>query len=76
MKRVYVCPAARGTGLGRQLVERILREAKIAGYSRIFLDVLQEFTAAQQLYTSLGFVPAEPVSFNPVPGTKFLALDL
>ena len=76
MKRVYVRPAARGTGLGRQLVERILREAKIAGYSRILLDVLPEFTTAQQLYASLGFVPAEPVSSNPVPGTKFLALDL
>lgn len=76
MKRVYVRPAARGKGLGRRLVEAILNEAKTAGYSRICLDVLPEFTAAQALYVSLGFQPAPPVSFNPVPGTRFLALSL
>lgn len=76
MKRVYVRPTARGRNLGRWLVEAVLNEAKIAGYSRVCLDVLPEFTAAQGLYESLGFVPAQPVSFNPVPGTKFLALCL
>lgn len=76
MKRVYVRPAARGRNLGRRLVQAILNEAKIAGYSRVCLDVLPEFTAAQRLYESLGFVPAPPVSFNPVPGTRFLALAL
>ena len=76
MKRVYVRPAARGRNLGRLLVEAILTEAKLAGYSRICLDVLPEFTAAQMLYESMGFEHAEPVSFNPVPGTKFLALAL
>lgn len=76
MKRVYVRPAARGRNLGRLLVEAILIEAKLAGYSRICLDVLPEFTAAQTLYESMGFEHAEPVSFNPVPGTKFLALAL
>lgn len=76
MKRVYVRPAARGRNLGRMLVEAILSEAKLAGYSRICLDVLPEFTAAQKLYESMGFEHAEPVSFNPVPGTKFLSLTL
>ena len=76
MKRVFVRPTARGRSLGRRLVEAILSEAKLTGYSRICLDVLPEFTAAQKLYESLGFVPAEPVSVNPVPGTKFLALAL
>lgn len=76
MKRVYVRPAARSLGLGRRLVEAVLYEARLAGYAQICLDVLPEFTAAQKLYESLGFVPAAPVSFNPVPGTKFLALAL
>ena len=76
MKRVYVRPAARGRNLGRQLVEALLSEARLAGYSRICLDVLPEFTAAQTLYASLEFVPAAPVSMNPVPGTQFLALAL
>lgn len=76
MKRVYVRPEARGEQLGRRLVERILDEARAAGYARICLDVLPEFTAAQQIYAALGFTDAPPVTFNPVPGTRFLALNL
>ena len=74
--RYLVRPVARGRNLGRLLVEAILSEAKLAGYSRICLDVLSEFTEAQKLYESMGFVHAKPVSFNPVPGIKFLALTL
>jgi putative acetyltransferase len=76
MKRVYVRPDARGENLGRRLIERILDEARAAGYSRICLDVLPEFAAAQRIYESLGFQTAAPVTFNPVPGTRYLALEL
>ncbi|MBO0989014.1 GNAT family N-acetyltransferase [Delftia sp. SD018] len=76
MKRVYVRPTVRGENLGRRLVEGILDTARHAGYSRICLDVLPEFQTAQRLYESLGFADAEPVSFNPVPGTRYLGLDL
>ncbi|CAN0627900.1 Acetyltransferase CD1211 [Burkholderia multivorans] len=76
MKRVYVRPAARGLNIGRRLVERVLDEARAAGYARVCLDVLPEFEAARQLYESLGFVAAPAVTFNPVPGTKFLGMDL
>ena len=58
------------------MVEKILEEARIAGYTRISLDVLPEFIAAQRLYESLGFTEAPPVSFNPVPGTRYLGLEL
>jgi RimJ/RimL family protein N-acetyltransferase len=57
-------------------VEGILDTARHAGYTRICLDVLPEFQAAQRLYESLGFADTEPVSFNPVPGTRYLGLDL
>ena len=76
MKRVYVRPAGRGENIGRRMVEKILEEARIAGYTRISLDVLPEFIAAQRLYESLGFTEAPPVSFNPVPGTRYLGLEL
>jgi len=76
MKRVYVRPEARGEQLGRRLVERILDEARAAGYARMCLDVLPEFSAAQQIYAALGFTDAPPITFNPVPGTRFLGLDL
>jgi GNAT superfamily N-acetyltransferase len=76
MKRLYVRPRARGAGLGRRLVERLLAEARIAGYTEMRLDVLEEFVQAKALYASFGFAPADPVSFNPVPGTAFLGLRL
>ncbi|MEO4045527.1 GNAT family N-acetyltransferase [Pseudomonas sp. CAU 1711] len=76
LKRVYVRPGARGNRAGRQLVESMIREARDQGYSRMCLDVLPEFVAAQKLYASLGFVAAQAVSYNPVPGTQFLALPL
>ena len=76
MKRLYVRPEARGEQLGRRLVERLCREARDAGYARICLDTLPMMVSAQSLYESLGFVPVEPYVFNPIPGTKFLALDL
>jgi GNAT superfamily N-acetyltransferase len=76
MKRLYVRPEARGEQLGRQLAERICREAREAGYSRICLDTLPSMASAQSLYGTLGFLPIEPYVFNPITGTKFLALDL
>ncbi len=76
MKRLYVRPGRRGLGIGRLLIERLLAEAADAGYSEIRLDVLEEFKHAQRLYEQFGFVDAEPVSYNPVPGTRFLGLKL
>jgi GNAT superfamily N-acetyltransferase len=76
MKRVYVRPHARGEQLGRRLVEHILEQAREAGYVRICLDVLPEFAAARRLYEAFGFADAPAVTFNPVPGTRFLGLDL
>lgn len=76
LKRVYVRPGTRHGGTGRRLVEQMIRESRAMGYATMCLDVLPEFTAAQRLYESLGFVAAEAVSHNPVPGTRFLALDL
>jgi putative acetyltransferase len=76
MKRLYVRPRARGTGLGFGLIERVIAEARAIGYAEMRLDVLAEFAQAKRLYAAFGFVPAEPISFNPLPGTRFLGLRL
>ncbi|KPF75259.1 acetyltransferase [alpha proteobacterium AAP81b] len=76
MKRLYVRPHARGSNLGQRLVERLIVEARGAGYSEIRLDVQEKFVAARKLYAAFGFIPAEPIAFNPVPGAAFLGLRL
>ena len=76
MKRLFVLPAFRGLGKGRQLALRLVEEAVRLGYSTMLLDTLERLTAAIALYKSIGFVRTKPYYENPLPGVVYWKLDL
>jgi ribosomal protein S18 acetylase RimI-like enzyme len=76
VKRLYVRPAFRGTGVGRALAEHVLQAAAGMGYRRVCLDTMPSMAGAIALYRSLGFTEVEPYCHNPVPGALFLGREL
>lgn len=76
MKRLYVRPGFRGTGLGRRLAEAALDAARQRGYACVLLDTLSDMEAARALYEDLGFEEIPPYYHNPIPGAHYLKADL
>lgn len=72
MKRLYVAPEGRGTGLGARLVEAVIREAEAMGHREMRLDSLPTMGPAIALYRRRGFEEMAPYYDTPVAGTVFL----
>ena len=64
IQRMYIQPHVRGIGAGRALVERLLRDAKELGYTKVRLESLRALAPAHTLYRSVGFVEVEPYADN------------
>jgi GNAT superfamily N-acetyltransferase len=73
MKRLYVDAAARGSGAGGLLVDRVMSLARDLGYREMRLDTLPTMATAQALYAARGFEPCAPYYETPVAGTVFLS---
>jgi GNAT superfamily N-acetyltransferase len=59
LEDLFVAETARGTGLGRALVEGALQRARVRDCRRVELDVNESNAAALALYGSLGFSATE-----------------
>jgi GNAT superfamily N-acetyltransferase len=55
LKRMYVAPAARGSGLGRSLLVALEAEARRLGYAAVVLETGNRQPEALGLYTSAGY---------------------
>jgi len=55
MKRVFVRPAGRGTGLGRTLIEKRIEAARDLGMNSLFADTFKFSVEMISLYEQMGF---------------------
>ena len=76
MKRLYVRPDFRGSGIGPRLVTSLVAEARKLGYLRVRLDTLPKMAAAQRLYESIGFRDIQRYNENSSAGVRFMELQL
>lgn len=77
MKRLYLRPAARGTGLGRALAAAIVAEGRRLGYRAMRLDTIaRHHDMAIALYRDLGFHEIPAYCVNPIPGALYMELRL
>ena len=57
--KLYVAKEARGTGLGKQLMEQSMSWAKENGYSHVYLESMPELKKAVSIYEKVGFAPLD-----------------
>lgn len=76
LKRLYVRPEFRGKGYARKLSEKIVEDAKAAGYDALYLDTLPFLVAAQRLYGSMGFEVCEAYNEDPMGCSIFMRKEL
>jgi GNAT superfamily N-acetyltransferase len=56
IKRMFVRPAARGLGVGRAILRRLVQDASAEGYATLRLETLRFMTTARAMYRAFGFV--------------------
>lgn len=76
LKRLYVRTQYRRAGLGGMLVDRIIRDARDAGYRSILLDTFPFLRSAIRLYRAKGFYDVESYNDSPMDDLVYLQLDL
>jgi putative acetyltransferase len=77
IKRLYVRPQFRGTGVGKTLTNAVISEATSIGYKKVRLDTVEpKMKNAVGLYRALGFREIAPYRPNPIEGAMYMELEL
>ncbi len=79
VKSVHIDSAARGRGLGRVMMEYLIKTARLEGIIALVLETgtMEEYSAARGLYEALGFAYCGPIpGYGPDPNSAFMRLGL
>lgn len=76
VKRLYLRPEFRGYGLGRRLLEAVIKRATSLQYKYLYADTMPNMTEALSLYRRVGFDKVNSYSNTPTPGAIYLKLEL
>jgi putative acetyltransferase len=79
VKSMRAAPFARGTGVGRALLEHVIAEARRRGYTRLSLETgtADLHAPAVALYRRSGFVSCHAfAAYRPSPHNQFMRLEL
>lgn len=67
IKRMFVRPSARGRGIGKLLLDRLVEAAREIDCDHVLLDSTRFMHAAHALYRSVGFIEIEPYPESEIP---------
>ena len=76
LKRMYIQPAYRGRGIGKNLLKQLCDKAKINGYHKMQLDTLDSMLPAIGLYKSNQFYEIPAYYHNPLEGVVYMEKKL
>ncbi len=79
LKSMHTVEAARGAGIGRSMVDHLVRVARERGYRQVSLETgtMAAFAPARTLYAGVGFVPCGPFGdYRESPNSCFMRLQL
>lgn len=76
MKRLYVKPFYRKHKIGKVLVEQLIKDAQMLGYTKMKLDTLEKLQPAIGLYKQYGFVETTAYYENPLDEVVYMEKDL
>ncbi|MBO9584219.1 MAG: GNAT family N-acetyltransferase [Flavobacterium sp.] len=55
LQKMYFLPKTRGLGIGAQMMEKCLEQARIFGFKKCYIETMPFMHAAQKLYKKSGF---------------------
>ena len=76
MRRLYVKPEYRKSGVGKSLAKAVIEQGQKMGYRSMRLNTNKKMTGAEELYRSLGFKDIAPYEYFEIDCMVFLELKL